>query len=75
MHFFSDEKHAAQDFDEFQSLMRKKAGLAAGEVCLRDLFCLTRPRSSPCRRWQVSGGELRTLFAAMDLDENGSVSL
>eukprot|EP01046_Picozoa_sp_COSAG06_P061421 COSAG06_NODE_13466_length_1254_cov_1.456277_2_plen_51_part_00 len=37
-----------------QSLMRKKAGLAAGEV---------------------SGGELRTLFAAMDLDENGSVSL
>ena len=24
---------------------------------------------------QVSGGELRTLFAAMDLDENGSVSL
>jgi Ca2+-binding EF-hand superfamily protein len=34
--------------------MRKKAGLAAGEV---------------------SGGELRTLFAAMDLDENGSVSL
>ena len=59
--------------------MRKKAGLAAGEVWLLDdyalPFCPVVAQAIGTFDGQVSGGELRTLFAAMDLDENGSVSL
>lgn len=76
------------DFTEFEMLMRRKAGLTAGEVSggelvrlflNSDLSICSGASSVLFSRFYLvlltTARLQRKLFAAIDLDENGSVSL